>query len=79
MENRNVIQLWRVEWTHRNGYQAPHQYVEAKTRKEAIKLQQNTSSRLSDFPDSWSWNLIHTGLSWCIKRNKWIREVSLIH
>ena len=30
--------LWRVEWTHINGYQAPYRFVEAKTRREATKL-----------------------------------------
>ena len=49
--------LWRVEWVHINGYRAPYRFVEAKTRREAIKLAP-TTSRLADFPDSWSFRLV---------------------
>lgn len=49
--------LWRVEWTHRNGYQAPYRFVEAKTRREATMLAPATS-RLGDFPESWSYKLV---------------------
>lgn len=49
--------LWRVEWVHINGYHAPYRFVEAKTRREAIKLAP-TTSRLADFPDSWSFRLV---------------------
>lgn len=49
--------LWRVEWVHRNGYQAPYRFVEAKTRREALKLAPSTS-RLADFPESWSFRLV---------------------
>jgi hypothetical protein len=49
--------LWRVEWTHVNGYQAPYRFVEAKTRREATKLAPSTS-RLADFPADWSFRLV---------------------
>jgi hypothetical protein len=48
--------LWRVCPTHRSGYSAPHYWVEAKTKKEAIKLAK-AGSRLADFPESWSFQL----------------------
>ena len=57
MKAKQQNPLWRVEWTHRNGYQAPYRYVEAKRRKEAIELAKETS-RLVDFPESWSYNLV---------------------
>ena len=57
--------LWRVEWVHRSGYQAPHYWVEAKlgrlnngridekeTRRNGIK-EAKKRSRLSDFPETW--------------------------
>lgn len=49
--------LWRVEWCHRNGYQAPYRIVEATTRKEAHK-QAKGSSRLADFPAEWHYRLV---------------------
>lgn len=45
--------LWRAEWCHRMGYQAPTQEVWAKTKKEAIDMAKK-KSRLGDFPKSWS-------------------------
>jgi len=57
MKAKSDHPLWRVEWTHKNGYQAPYRFVEAKTRREAIKLAP-TTSRLADFPDSWSFRLV---------------------
>ena len=48
--------LWRVSPVHRSGYYAPHYWVEAKTKKEAIKLAK-AGSRLADFPESWSFRL----------------------
>jgi hypothetical protein len=57
MKAKAQFPLWRVEWVHRNGYQAPYRFVEAKTRREATKLAPLTS-RLADFPDSWSFRLI---------------------
>jgi len=52
MKMREHRWLWRVNWVHLNGYQAPTRMVEAKTRKEAMKLAKE-SSRLADFPKSW--------------------------
>ena len=52
MKMRKLSRLWRVDWVHRNGYQAPSRYVEAKTRKEA-HAEAKESSRLADFPESW--------------------------
>lgn len=49
----NPIQLWRVEWNHRSGYNAPSTFVEAKTKQEAIQLAKK-ESRLGDFPEQWS-------------------------
>ena len=78
MRTTTVLRLWRVEWVHRNGYRAPYQFVEAKTRKEAIEIQKvSKSSRLADFPEVWSWHLSSTGLIWNDKRNKWIEEHSI--
>jgi hypothetical protein len=57
MKAKAEFPLWRVEWIHRNGYQAPNRYVEAKTRREAINLAPKTS-RLADFPECWRWRLV---------------------
>jgi hypothetical protein len=51
MNNENKLRLWRVLWVHLNGYQAPTQVVEAKTRKEVIEFAKE--QRLADFPKSW--------------------------
>lgn len=48
--------LWAVRWTHINGYQAPYQVVEAKSKKDAIKLADKIDCRLRDF-ECWSWKL----------------------
>ena len=56
MNTKQKRPLWRVDWNHRNGYQAPYQFVEAKKKKEAIELAKQ-SSRLADFPKSWSFKL----------------------
>ena len=56
MNKQKQQQLWRVVPTHRSGYSAPHYWVEAKTKKEAIVLAK-AGSRLSDFPKSWSFRL----------------------
>ena len=56
MNTNNNRPLWRVVPIHRSGYSAPHYWVEAKTKKEAIKLAKE-KSRLSDFPKSWSFDL----------------------
>lgn len=53
MKTSSNSRLWRVEWVHRSGYQAPSQYVAAKTRMLAIRLAKS-NSRLGDFPESWS-------------------------
>jgi len=44
--------FWRATWVHRNGYLAPTYYVEAKRRKDAIKLAKERS-RLASFPKQW--------------------------
>jgi len=49
--------LWRVIWTHRNGYLAPQQYVVAKKYKDAHKMISDSKPRLLDFPESWSFKL----------------------
>ena len=56
MKTKHQILLWRVEWTHRNGYQAPYQLVWAETRKEVYAFAK-TSSRLADFPNAWSFQV----------------------
>jgi hypothetical protein len=57
MKANAMYPLWRVEWYHRNGYQAPYRIVEATTRKDAHK-QAKGSSRLADFPVVWSYRLV---------------------
>jgi len=64
MNQNKQIRLWRVEWVHKNGYRAPHYWVEAKvvirkgnvnekeTRKNAVKAAKQ-HSRLGDFPKTW--------------------------
>ena len=52
MTTKSKNLLWRVEWVHRNGYQAPTYYVECKRRKEAIELAKGRS-RLASFPKVW--------------------------
>jgi len=56
MKTKQNRPLWRVDWYHRAGYQAPYQFVEAKKRKDAAKLAK-AGSRLGDFPKSWSFKL----------------------
>ena len=58
MKNEQQLRLWRVLWCHRNGYQAPSQLVEGKTKKEVVA--QAKTMRLADFPQSWSYHLIDT-------------------
>ena len=53
MKTSSNSRLWRVEWVHRSGYQAPSQYVAAKTRMLAIRFAKS-GSRLGNFPESWS-------------------------
>lgn len=74
MKTKHVLRLWRVEWVHRDGYQAPHGFVEAEKREEAVKLQKKTKARLKDFPESWSWKLLATNLIWDGRKNKWVEE-----
>lgn len=71
---KHVLRLYKVEWVHENGYHAPHSFVEAETKEEAVKLQKQTKARLSAFPESWSWKLSATGLVWYGRRNKWVNE-----
>jgi hypothetical protein len=67
MKNDEQLRLWRVEWVHRNGYQAPSQLVEAKRRKEVIPFAK--AYRLADFPEKWSYHVTDTGKEQ--KRGKW--------
>jgi hypothetical protein len=55
-------QLWRVDWNHKSGYQAPVKFIEVnlpehlskeKARILVIKLAKQ-QSRLGDFPEKWS-------------------------
>jgi hypothetical protein len=57
MISSNQVRLWRVEWVHINGYQAPYQMYECKKRREAVQWAKK-SSRLADFPNVWSFRLI---------------------
>ena len=56
MDKQPVMRLWRASFVHRNGYEAPCKYVEAKTEREANRLAR-LSSRLLDFPEKWSFRL----------------------
>ena len=49
MTTKSKYLLWRVDWNHRAGYQAPYRFVWAENKKEAGKLAKE-SSRLADFP-----------------------------
>ena len=60
MTAKSKLQLWRVEWVHRNGYQAPYQVVEAKEYQEVHnQVLKNRTSRLLDFSDSWYFRIIN--------------------
>ncbi len=50
------MRLWRVSIVNRNGYEAPAQFVEAKTRKEATILAKKCSNLLT-YEKQWSFNL----------------------
>ena len=54
MTTKSKYLLWRVDWNHRAGYQAPYRFVWAENKKEAGKLAKE-SSRLADFPEFWSY------------------------
>ena len=56
MTTKSKYLLWRVDWNHRAGYQAPYRFVWAENKKEAGKLAKE-SSRLADFPEFWSYRL----------------------
>jgi len=60
MMNIKSTLLWRVDWVHRNGYQAPTYYVEAKTRREAI-AEAKAKSRFADFSKTWFCRIICEG------------------
>lgn len=59
---------------HRNGYHAPHSFVEAENRKEAVKLLRKMPMRLMDFPEVWSWHLLSTDKVWSSKQKTWVIE-----
>jgi hypothetical protein len=69
MQTNAKLLLWRVEWSHRNGYQAPYQLIWAKTRKEAT-IELKTRSRLADFPETWSYRLLKLTTEETPKRNR---------
>lgn len=50
--------LWRVDWTHKSGYQAPSQTIEfdpkQKNAKSKVIHLAKQQSRLGDFPEAWS-------------------------
>ena len=60
MEKSKDYQLWRVDWTSKTSQKAPSTYVETfkkqHARKKSHKLARE-SSRLADFPDTWSYSL----------------------
>ena len=70
MKNDEKLRLWIVLWVHRFGYQAPSQFVEAKTKKEVIPVVK--TSRLADFPEHWSYHIVDTRK--VQKRGKWYDE-----
>lgn len=55
--------LWRVDWFHRDGYQAPYQLIETKKNsnrafvKREAHAKAKKASRLADFPKFWSYRL----------------------
>lgn len=71
----NKNRLWRVDLTHKMGYQAPSLYVETTTYErpkaelEALNLAKKLT-RLSDFPNVWHIEVV------CTERkqynNKWL-------
>ena len=56
MMTKSKFLLWRVEWNHRAGYQAPYQLIWAEKKKEAIDIAKS-KSRLADFPLYWSYQI----------------------
>jgi hypothetical protein len=81
-----IHKLWKVVLTHQMGAQAPSffvetKYVAIKTKKayenrDAEYLKALTKAklrtRLSDFPDVWSIDVIDTKRKWDSKRQKWL-------
>ena len=59
MSNSRRLRLWRVEWVHKDGYQAPYRMFEAESRKAAHTMAQQ-GTLVSRFPNSWSYRLILT-------------------
>ena len=73
MNTKQKQLLWRVVWSHVRGYQAPCQYVRAEKPKDTrsrdewelqmeeimkdVHKRTKMASRLSDFPNSWSYRL----------------------
>jgi hypothetical protein len=56
MISNSQCRLWRVDWVHRDGYLAPYQVCECRTKKEAAEWAKK-SSRLADFPHVWCFRL----------------------
>jgi hypothetical protein len=63
--------LWRVEWIHINGYQAPYQVVEAKTYEDAHAGAKANAGRLGQFPNTWSFRLKKLPLVRTGKSSRW--------
>jgi len=72
MQTFAKLKLWRVSLVHRNGYQAPSQLVEAKTKEEVHKEVKRLNLRLMDFPQSWSYQITDLKKEFNSKRGKWI-------
>lgn len=82
---KNIRKLWKVVITHKMGAQAPSYFVETeyvainskstKENKEVeyfMALQEaKQKTRLSDFPNEWTIDVINTGRHWDSKKEKW--------
>lgn len=56
MNKKEELLLWIVTIVHRNGYEAPAQFVEAKKRTEAINSAKKIDL-IARFPEKWSFHL----------------------
>jgi len=76
MQTIAKLKLWRVSIANRNGYEAPSQLVEAKT-KDIHKIVQGLHLRLLDFPEKWSYKLTDLNKEFDPYRGKWVPEGSI--
>jgi len=74
MQTFAKLKLWRVSIVHRNGYEAPSQLVEAKSKEDVHKEVKKLNLRLMDFPQSWSYHITDLKKEFDIKRSKWVPE-----